>query len=743
MLFFCFSFAKVYDSIEFQGLTRLSVFSAKEILGFTNLDDISEKDVSNSIKRLFLQGYFLDIGAYDENGSLVYKFVEKPVVESIKFADISEDLANKNYKPLLDLKVGDAFDDYKLDEFRQRVLKLLRAQGFYSSSVEFDTKKTDQKVSVTVQIQKGKNITIYTSTFLGLNSFDKEEVSKALANKEKQSFSWFFGRSDGKLNLLALGLDGERLKNFYLQNGYLDASVKRPILTADFNNFSADILYEITEGKTYKVTSVEAKLTKDIGVDLSLVEFSQKTDKLFNIDKIKKDIETLKSAVGSKGYAFARIYPDIQKDTKNHTAKIIYIIEPQNKVYINDVIISGNERTLDKVIRREIFLKPGDLYNEDELLESKKALARLGYFSSTNIQEKRLSEDSLDLIITVKETSTGTLKLGGGWSSLDGLAFSLSVSDRNIFGSGIDIGTEATKTSNSHKFSVYFRNPRLNDSDYSLSSNVYNNYDKTDDYKTQSVGLGVRFGKYLDRYWLATLNVNFDQSSNLYYKFSQEKKDRYYYEGKLLKLGITPFLSFDTRDDYFFPRSGSVFTFYIENVGLLFDQKYNKFYTRLNHYYGLLEDFDYDLITRLKVVGEYMQGDFKNSKETPLSSRIYLGGIGSIRGFSYASLSPLDTEKYETTKDKDDIVRTGSNMAIYGSLEASFPLIESAKMRFAGFFDFGATGLDKLDIVRGSYGGAIEWHSPMGALSFVWALPIYKQELDKTNLFEFTFGNTF
>lgn len=740
-LVFSSALAKTYKNIQLEGLSHLSTFSANELMGFSAGDEITEYMINAAIKRFFAQGYFLDITVNANGNELIFAFKEKPVIENIAMIGVSDTDIKEKYMPLLGFKKGDIYDALKLERAKANIVQYIRAQGFYGSVVEAETESTASGVKLKLMISKGKKIIIYDSRFKGLKAFKETDFDDVIANKKRQIFPWFFGQNDGLLNLLALDLDDDRIKDFYMRYGYLDATVSEPFLEANFDNFSAKITYEIEEGKPYTVSALDLEFT-DKTAPVDTQGFKQKAGKIFSIEKVRKDLEYIKEEVGAQGYAFARVFPDVIKDEKTLTAKLIYKVTCGEKVYINDVLISGNTRTLDRVIRREIFLAPGDLYDLREIKESKASLGRLGFFEKIDIKEERVLADKINLLVEVKETNTGSLKAGAGWNSYSGFTFTGSLSDRNVFGSSIGFSLDTEFAKNTEVFSFTVTNPRLNDSDYSASASVSRSYYKTDSYKTRAVGTGVTFGKYLDRHWYSSLGLTYGYSENEYYKLHPKKRP-YYYEGRLVKISLIPRISYDNTDDYFVPRSGAIFSTSLELAGIGGDQKFAKLLSNYAYYYGLEDLINFDLILRFKLSGGFMQADLDNSKEVPLDSRLYMGGFGSVRGFERNSISPLDLDIYKTSKNEDDIIWIGGKNRLTSSFELSLPLVPKAKMRLVGFFDYGVIGKERLDIARSSTGAGIEWYSPMGPLAFIWAWPLKTQDLDRTNVFEFNLGQKF
>jgi outer membrane protein insertion porin family len=240
-------------------------------------------------------------------------------------------------------------------------------------------------------------------------------------------------------------------------------------------------------------------MTDGLDIDNIKSEFTALKGKIFNINKLRKDMNYLKEQVANLGYAYAKVRPNFKQNKESHTVDVQYTIVPGKKVTINDVIISGNHSTRDRVIRRDIYLAPGDLFSATDLKDSKSALGRRGYFEKVDIEQQRVDDSHINLLVKVKETATGSIQAGGGYGSYQGAMVSASLSDRNIVGSGINAGVSFDISKISVNYSLSFNNPRVWDSDYSLGVNLYRSEYEYLTYNQKSIGAGVNIGKQLTR----------------------------------------------------------------------------------------------------------------------------------------------------------------------------------------------------------------------------------------------------
>ena len=730
LLFLLVSFlqAEIIKSIRFEGLMHLSPTIAQEMIGISAGQELDIEKIDEAIKKFYKQGYFKDIWVEDNDGDIIFHMVEKPLIAKIEVLGYLEN-KKEEIEDILGLKKGDIYDESAIEKAKRAIIQKARSEGYFDTVVEVDTEKIgENSVKVTFIVNKGEKVTIENLTLCGAHVFDKGDIEDVIANKERDKWlGWMIGFNSGELKLDQLPLDSARIRNLYLTKGYLDAQVSDPFLRVDFDIYKAKLRYHIKEGKPYKVAKVEIELLKPVIKKSELLkELHLQPGKIFNVEKMRKDMKLLREKIADKGYAFVRIVPDFQKNEKTHEVVLRYLVNPGEKVYIHDVIISGNQRTLDRVIRREVYLAPGDLYSYTDMIESKNALKRTGFFSDVQIEERRVSQNQIDLLVKVKEMPTGNIMVGGGYSSYEGFLINASINDKNIFGSGINGNFQVDLSGKSLRFNLGIMNPRVFDSDYSLGVNLYSSkfeyYDYTQDRKGGSVSVGRQFTRHI--------------SGSVSYIYESDKlsdvalNNTYFSEGSYTKSSLIPALSFDNTDDYYLPRHGISASASVEFAGIGGEEKFIKTYLKGAYFYGLEDVIDYDLILRAKARVGYIV----DNGNLPVFEKFYLGGIRSLRGYETASLSPKDSQGR----------LIGGKEMFSTSLEASIPLMKQTNMRLTFFVDFGGIGDDSFSqILRAGSGMALEWISPMGPLQIIFAKPLNAKSDDRTSNFEFSIGTRF
>ncbi|MDQ7042215.1 MAG: outer membrane protein assembly factor BamA [Sulfurimonas sp.] len=734
-------FAQTLNSIKFEGMVHISEPVALRMLSFEKGDDINVKMVDDAIKKYFKQGYFNDIWAELDNGELTFFFKEKAIISKIElkgWKDNDEEVQDA----VIQIKKGSLYDEKILQDAKKRIVEAISQEGKLDTVVEIQTTYLENgSIKVTFIVNEGEEIIINKLQYSGVNGLDPDEFDGVIANKEHDFMGWFWGQNDGKMSLADLAYDNLRIRDLYMQHGYLDAKVNEPFVRVNFNHYTADMSYQIKEGEVYTISKVTLSQSKEV-VDENLLRniISLKEGEVFNIKSFREDAERIKTLIADRSYAFVQVIPDLKKNKEDKTVEVVFKIAPGDKVRIRNVVISGNTRTLDRIIRRELYLGPGDMYSLTDLKDSRNSLGRLGYFEGTTIEEKRVDNQTMDLVVKLKETPTGNVQLGGGYGSFGGLLVSVGINDRNIWGSGINVGLKAEKSQTTESYSFNVSNNRLNDSDFSGNFSIYTSSFDYNDYSVFSDGITIGTGHRFSRYITGYLGYGF--SSNAY-EFDNTIDlnviDTFYFED-FTKSGITISAKWDNTDDFYLPRQGFDLSQSFEKTGLGAQANYMKSRTNFGKYLGLEKYIGFDAIFRYKAKLNILI----SNGYIPLAENFYMGGIGSVRGYQAFSLSPVVTD------DNGVVRRVGGQKTFSNSLELSVPLIPKAKMRIVFFADWGFIGDDSItDISRGGYGAGLEWFSPVGPIQLMFSSPLNVNDgnipgqADTVSSFDFTMGQRF
>ncbi|GAA9910038.1 outer membrane protein assembly factor BamA [Helicobacter pylori] len=741
-------------SISYIGLSYMSDMLANEIVKIRVGDIVDSKKIDTAVLALFNQGYFKDVYATFEGGILEFHFDEKARIAGVEIKGYGTEKEKDGLKSQMGIKKGDTFDEQKLEHAKTALKTALEGQGYYGSVVEVRTQKVSEGALLIVfDVNRGDSIYIKQSIYEGSTKLKRRMIESLSANKQRDFMGWMWGLNDGKLRLDQLEYDSLRIQDVYMRRGYLDAHISSPFLKTDFSTHDAKLHYKVKEGIQYRISDILIEIDNPV-VPLKTLEkvLKVKRKDVFNIEHLRADAQILKTEIADKGYAFAVVKPDLDKDEKNGLVKVIYRIEVGDMVYINDVIISGNQRTSDRIIRRELLLGPKDKYNLTKLRNSENSLRRLGFFSKVKIEEKRVNSSLMDLLVSVEEGRTGQLQFGLGYGSYGGLMLNGSVSERNLFGTGQSMSLYANiATGGGRSYpgmprgagrmfagNLSLTNPRIFDSWYSSTINLYADYRISYQYVQQGGGFGVNVGRMLGNRTHVSLGYNLNVTKLL--GFSSPLYNRYYSSTKQIiipsqpvcvsslglllglrqvqscstpgstRVGQTPpvtglwdrdyhtpitssftlDVSYDNTDDYYFPRNGVIFSSYATMSGLPSSGTLNswnglggnvrntKVYGKFAAYHHLQKYLLIDLIARLKTQGGYIFR-YNTNDYLPLNSTFYMGGVTTVRGFRNGSVTPKD----------EFTLWLGGDGIFTASTELSYGVLKAAKMRLAWFFDFG------------------------------------------------------
>ncbi len=728
------------EAIHYDGMVHISPAVAKRLNTVKVGQPLDPFEMDRTVKIFFNQGYFEDIWADEENGTVTFHFKEKPIISKLELKGYKENNEEEK-KTLLQIDKGSLYDPARIENARKRIVDALNQEGKIDSVVEVETKKLDNgSMQVTFIANEGGTIVIKALNYLGVSGVNPKEFEKTIANKAHQFMGWMWGRNDGKMKLSELQYDPMRIRDYYMQKGYLDAQVDQPFTTVDLNHYEASIAYSVFEGDVYKTSDILVFQDTNVINDQELLKVIQlEKNKPFNIKTFRDDADRIKTKIADLGYAFVQVQPDLRKDKESKTVEVIYRIAVGKKVHIHDVVISGNNRTLDRVVRRELFLAPGDQYSLTNLKDSRNALGRTGYFQSNTIEEKRLSDESMDLVVQAKEAPTGNIQVGGGYGSFGGVLLSAAISDRNIFGSGLHVGVNVQKSQLTKNYAFNITNPHLNDSDFSGNFSINSSstdYTSSSGYKIDSQGVGVGTGHRFNRYITGYLGYNYSNNRYSNVDVNTTLYNPLYYQDYSKSAPMVS-VTFDNTDDYYVPREGMVLSQSFEKAGAGGTSNFWKSRTNFGIYQGLQKFIDADLILRYKARFSYAS----DTGNLPINEKFFMGGIGSVRGYRSYSLAPNNGQD-ANGDGKLDLI--GGTETFSNSLELSVPLVPEAKMRATGFFDYGMIGQGTLGgIKRGGYGVSLEWFSPVGPLQLVFSEPYGAKAGDNITHFEFTIGQRF
>ena len=715
----------------------------------------NEETVDHDIRALYHMGFFDNVEAElnQEHGlwGLTFHVTERPLIKEVKIEG-NKKINREDLDGAFKVRPNTIFDPEKVRVGIEEAKKLYEQKGYLDAQISYQTTPVgENQVSLVYKVDEGKPVRITKVVLEGARAFTPGQLKGVMQTKEKWFLSFITGR--GNLDNEVLKTDVERLTAFYYDHGYIDVRIDEPVVERTAKGLQVTI--KIDEGDQYKVGTV------DIGGEL-LPDMTQAREKLslepgeiFRTSKLRQDINALTEIYGDQGYAFVNVTPDTEGSKADKLINVTYKVSKGPEVYIDKIDITGNTKTRDKVIRRELELGEQERFSGSKLRRSQERLRRLGFFEDVNITTRRAeSEDKLDLLVDVKETSTGAFSAGAGISSGESFLFNLRLSEINLFGRGQRLILNADFGAIQRNFSLDFTEPYLMDTELTAGFSLFNWQLIFDEFTRGGTGASVRaLYPFSALGWnkLGPLSL-IDTRFGLEYRIEDAEITDVALDapttirteqGSSLTSSITPRLFRDTRNHPFDPTAGSMQDLSFELAGLGGQSKFIKAEARGRWYYPFYKSPALGTFV-LSTGGTFGYGlGYGDHRELPLFERYFPGGINSVRGFRVLSLGPRNavSDAYARLIHTDPV--GGSQQLIFNE-EIIVPIVESLGLKGVMFFDAGnafsaAHGID-FGEMRMATGFGLRWLSPIGPLRIEFGFPLNPRPDDDRQTVMFSFG---
>jgi outer membrane protein insertion porin family len=735
----------VVNSIEIKGLKRIEEGAVKAKLSQKIGEPISQEKTNEDIKSIFKMGYFddvkVEIEPFEGGVKVFYIIKEKPTIIKVEFQG-NQELDDTKLKEKITITPGSIADTVLIQDNAVKLGKLYEEEGYWLANIVPVIKKiSDSEVSLTYQIDEGIKVKIKNILFEGNKNISSSKLKKAMDTKEWWLFS--FITSSGYYKKDQMTTDIEKIKDVYFDNGYIKAIVAEPEITLDKPPKGMTIKMQVSEGDQYKLSSINFTGNKIYDRETIQKRIKLVPDVIFRKSLLGKDLRSISDLYSENGYALVSVVPDLLPDDSNKTVAVSLNIDEGDKYQIGRIEISGNTKTRDKVIRREIRLAEGDTFDSSKLKRSYERINNLGFFDSVEMVPKpKYEEKAVDLEVKVKERPTGFLSVGGGYSSVDKFIGTVELTQGNLFGKGQYIKLKGELGGVSSFYELSFRDPYFLDSPYALSTGLYHTTREYIEYDKKATGFYVGLGKDLAEFLRADVSYNFEKAEifNITEDASRVITDQ---EGTATTSSITATVVRDSRDNYLDPSRGSrnsvTFTF----AGLGGSNAFIKGLLDSGWYFPLGE-------TTIMLRGRFGYGQGIFGEDLPLYENFYVGGIDTVRGLGFGDGGPKDKKRKASTFDPS-LTKTvtgdpiGGNTELIFNAEYIFPIFPEMKLKGVTFFDAGKAYKDfeNFGSLRYTSGLGVRWLSPMGPIRLEWGYNIKKEEGESASKFEFAFGTFF
>jgi outer membrane protein insertion porin family len=779
------------SDIRIEGLERISAGTVLTYLPVERGDRMDASRASSSLRALYKTGFFNDVKLEREGDILVVIVKERPAISKVTLIgnkDIKEEELRKALSGI-GLAEGEVYNRLVIDKVRQELTKQYYNRGKYNVKVTPSIKTLDRnRVEVTVSVGEGKASKIRHINIVGNKRFTDAEIMEEFEAKTTNWLSWY--KRDDQYAKEKIQGDLEKLRAFYLDRGYVDFEVESTQVTISPDRRNIYITANVTEGEVYKIRDTKLTGTFIIGQDaLEPLIFTQKGD-IFSRKRLEQTSEAIKGVLANVGYAFAEVSPVPDIDKVKREVGLTFFVNPGKRVYVRRVTFTGNTKTQDEVLRREMRQFEGGWFSQAAVDRSKVRLQRLGYFQDVTVETPKVAgtDDQVDIEISVKERQVGNFQFGFGYAAAQGLITNISLQQENFLGKGNRVGFAVSNSVFSKSFTVSYFNPYWTDEGVSRGFNLnfrdssYGQRDNLANYQSNTIDASTVFSVPVTETDRINFQIGVDQNklrltNNLQTPdvfldfFNKNGGARLCNPSQAISVvdetivfGPEELLSRcadyqslrgqvgwarDTRNRFFVPTAGSYARIGAEVTLPLSDLRYYKLSGEYQKFFPITNSFVLMSKTELGLGKPY-----DSTRGFPFFENFYGGGSRSVRGFRDNTLGPRylvpgTTNALSTPEEiRNNSFPIGGALSVSQSLELLVPTPfakDAESVRLAAFIDAGQVFKDvgsfDVDELRYSAGISVQWQSPVAPIIINWAFPLNAKPGDDVERLQFTFLN--
>ena len=735
----------VVRDIRVEGLQRVEAGTIFASIPVRVGDTYSDDKAAASIRALFALGLFKDVRLDVQDGALVVIVEERPTIMEVDFSGTKEFDKDVLKKALRDIGLGEGrpYDKALVDRAEQELKRQYISRSLYDTEVVTTVTPMERnRVNLSFAISEGDAARITSIHIVGAKAFSESTLLDQFDQDTGGWLSWY--TKSNHYSRTKLNADLETLRSYYLSRGYLEFKVESTQVAISPDKREMGITINVTEGDRIVVSKVRLA-GNYLGKDLEFQSLiSIKVGEAYNADQVTKTTKAFSDYYGNFGFAFAHVEAKTDIDHKTNQVEITLQADPARRVYVRRINVAGNDRTRDEVIRREFRQLEAAWYDGEKIRQSRNRVDRLGYFKDVTLdtQEVPGTPDQVDLTVTVAEKPTGSVSVGAGFSSADGLGLTFGFQQENAFGSGNSLGVQVNTSAYNRVLVFSTTNPYFTDDGVSRTIDLYQRtsrpYQSPSSYAIQTTGADLRYGVPFTENDTVFLGIGLDRTAivvgtllpDVYQTFGNQ------YGLVTYTVPLTVGWSRDTRDSGLLPSSGRVMRLNGE-VSPAGDLQYVRSTAQLQQFVPLSKK------TTLALNGELSVGVGLDGQDLPVFKNYYSGGLGSVRGFQQGSLTTADQRVAGA-------VATGGTQKLTFNAEMLSPFPGGGNdrtLRWYTFFDaggiYGADEAISMGDMRTSAGVGISWVSPVGPLRLAFAKAIHTFEGDRIQPLQFQIGTSF
>lgn len=730
----------VVREIVVEGNQRIEPETVRAYMVLKEGDEFDPSRIDSSLKSLFSTGLFADVSIGRRGDALVVRVVENPIINRIAFEG-NKRIEDNVLEAEVQLRARQVYTRTKVQEDVSRILDVYRRSGRYAVTVEPKLIELEQnRVDLAFEINEGPPTYIRRINFIGNEKYSDGRLREEIASREERWYRFF--SSVDTYDPDRLTFDRELLRRHYLRQGYSDFRVVSAVaeLTSDRSAFY--VTFTLDEGERYTFGDLDIQVSlPDVDPETLRPLITMESGEWYNADEVENTVQAITDRLGELGYAFVDVRPRVNRDRENRVIGITFDVQEGPRVYVERIDITGNVRTLDRVIRREFNLVEGDAFNTAKLRRSQQRIRNLGFFEDVKVTNvpSETAPDRTVVQVEVQEKSTGELTFGVGWSSSIGALFDISMRERNLLGKGQDLRAKLTMAQRRQEIDLSFTEPYFLDRPLAAGFDLFHtrsDFQDESSYDSRETGAALRMGfAYTDRlkqglkYTISRTSIE-----NVPRTASRAIRDQ---AGDTMLSMVSQSLTYDRRDSTIDPREGYFARLSNDFAGLGGDERFFRTTVDGGQYFPITDDVTLALQGTVGIVEGV-------GRDVRFNRNFYLGG-DNLRGFNYGGASPRD-------KRTSDVL--GGKWLASGTVELRFPLGLPEELGLTGkaFTDVGMIGepdgvnkypINTSDKPRASAGVGLVWVSPMGPVSIDLAQALMKETWDETEFFRFNFGTRF
>ena len=725
-------------SVKIQGNKRVDDSTILYYIKTRKGEPLSRNQIRKDIEQIYNLGQFKDIRVETQGGldglEVVFIVEEIPSIGDVVLRG-NDKLSDDEIREKLALKRGTTFQEYMIQEAKEAIKLLYHEKGFFFVETSIDTKKSaDNLTNINIRIREGEKVRIKNIRFVGNKSLVADDLKEQMETKAETWFSFLDDSGIYKKDILKL--DMFRLEGFYHDNGYIRVRVLEPKIGINKKDKEINIIVPIEEGPQYRVRKISAQSDETLTEEEILKAIKIKVKDVYNVSGVRADILNITELYSQRGYAYADVNPVTKINDDSRTVDLSVAIDKGRKVYVGEISLLGNTRTLDNVIRREFRLKEGEVFDSEKLKRSKQRINNLQFFEDVKIDTRRgRDSDLIDIVTTVTERPTGSVSVGAGFSSVENLIFTAGISQDNFLGRGQKVVFSTSLSSLKTDFNLSLTDPRIFDTEILAGIDAFNRKSDFISFSSRNTGGGLRFGKAITEYDWVGLNYRFEDVEIT--DVDPDQETSFLKNEKRITSRISPTFIRDTRDNFLNPSTGwrHVVRFDLAG-GVLGGTNFHKMSYETSYYRPLIGK----LVGMLH--GQIAWADGYGDDKLPSFERYFLGGPSSLRGYTIRDVGPRDIAG-------DPI---GGNQSLLINAELQYPFTKG--FRGFVFYDRGnvygggpdirttTTTWDLLEM-RDSIGAGVRFLSPFGPVGFAYGLKLDQADGENPGEFHFSAGSAF